>query len=326
MSSDIIIDFQSYGLNVKDTSTVDDVTIKSLGEEVVRALKDFGYCYIKNHGVEERFIKNYFEASGAFYGLRDEVKDNFKIGSDYAFGWVRLEGEKCDPKSEANDLHEAFNYRPKSGYEAWPNDAQVQKFETLTKDMFKMGTELGYRFCDVLSLGLNKPKNYLRNAHKLVGQKGNSSAVRTLYYPPITKANFARDRQSRISEHTDFGTITLGFQDETGGLEIRTSSGDFIPSDPIPGTAYLYAGAMIQRWTADEIKATSHRIPIPEDEHRKRSARQAFQWYLDPDDEYVIRCIDGSEKYSPITHREYINNRIHEAMPWLDPTVEKDAN
>ena len=187
--------------------------------------------------------------------------------------------------------------------------------------MFKIGTELGYRFCDVLSLGLNQPKQYMRDAHKLVGQKGNSSCVRTMYYPPITEAIIPKVGQSRISEHTDFGTVTLGFQDDVGGLEVRTRSRDFVPTDPIPGTAFVYIGAMIQRWTADDIMSTSLKIPIPEDERRKRSARQSFQWYLHPDDEYLIRCFDGSDKYPPISHRGYINHRIQEAMPWLDPSV-----
>ena len=319
MSRYLVIDFESYGLNVKDASTVDDAIIKSLGDDIVHAFKDFGYCYIKNHGIEDSFIENYFSASRDFFGLPCEIKENFAIGSDYAFGWVRLGAEKCNPESETTDLHEAFNYRPDSGYETWPKD--LQAFESLTKRMFKMGTELGYRLCDALSLSLNKPKEYFRNAHKLVGQKGNSSAVRTIRYPPIKEVDCPKAGQWKMGEHTDFGTITLGFQDQTGGLEIRTSTDDIIPVDPIPGTAYLYAGAMLQRWTADDIKAASHRLPFPGDEHRKRSARQSFLWYLCPDDEYVVRCLDGSDKYPPISQREYIKFRVHEAMPWIDLTA-----
>ena len=133
MSSKPVIDFESYGLKVEDASKVDDGTIKRLGDEIVHAFKQFGYCYIKNHGIDERFIKEYFDVSRAYFEQPDELKEKYAIGSDYAFGWVKLEGEKCDPKSETNDLHEAFNYRPYSGYEAWPQGIRVEKFETLTK-------------------------------------------------------------------------------------------------------------------------------------------------------------------------------------------------
>ena len=317
MSTKAVVDFADYSLNVQDCSKVSDDTIKRLGDEIVDAFKTFGYCYIENHGVSEELIKTYFDLSRAFFEQPIKEKEKYSVGSDYAFGWVKLEGESVDPKSKANDLHEAFNYRPCSGYESWPN---VNNFESMTKELFDIGKELVYRFCDVLSFGLNQPKSFFRDAHKLIGQKGNSGGLRTLYYPQVNDDYFPKPTQTRIGEHTDWGTIALGFQDDVSGLEVRTPTGDFKPTDPIPGTILVYIGATLQRWTADTLKATSHRIPIPKDKGRRRATRQSFFWFLDPDDDHVVHCLDGSNKYKPMTHRDYINFRIQEAMPWLDPT------
>ena len=317
MTSKAVIDFNDYNLTIADHSEVDDDIVKRLGDKIIHVFKTFGYCYIKNHGVSEKLIESYFDVSRAFFELTTNEKIKYSLKPDYAFGWVKLESEKVDPKSEVNDLHEAFNYRPCSGYELWP---EIENFESLTKEVFEVGKELGYRFCDVLSLGLNQPRSFFRCAHKLVGQDGNSGGLRTLWYPPIRKDTIPKPTQMRIGEHVDWGTVAFGFQDKVGGLEVRTPTAEFKSAGPIPGTIVVFIGGTLQRWTADELKATLHRIPIPGDEHMRGETRQSFFWFLDPDDQCVVKCFDGSNKYEPFTHRDYINFRIREAMSWLDPT------
>ena len=306
MSEEIVIDFHEYGLQAADISTVSENTVKALGERILHAFKTFGFCYVKNHGVDEALITDYLEASRRFFELPYEVKSKYAIGRDYAFGWVKLLGEHSDPSSKSGDLHEAFNYRPCSGYESWP---PLEKFEALTKRMFTVGSDLTYRICDVLSLGLGQPLNFMRNAHALIGQPGSPTCVRTSYYPPIGTDWEIEPDQTRIGEHTDFTTVSLIFQDSVGGLEARNPEGHFVPVDPISGAAVLLAGPMLQRWTADSVMATRHTIPIPSPEQRKK-ARQSIVWYLHPDDDFVIKCLDGSNKYEPITSRGYINERI----------------
>ena len=317
-----VVDFNEYGLKVEDISKINDDTIKALGKEVIQAIKTYGYCYLKNHGVNESLVVKYFYVLRKFFEQPDKQKEKYSLGQDYAFGWRGLEEEKIDPKSQVGDLHEVFLYRPCSGYEAWP---PVDNFETVTKEMFNVCTDLGNRFFDVLSLGLDQPKDFMRNAHRLIGQRGNSSALRTLYYPPIAGLDI-KPGQARIGEHTDYGSVSLTFQDNVGGLEVRGPAANFIPADPIPGTVLVFIGGVLQRWTADFLTATSHRIPIPEDEFRWKSVRQSVGWFLHPDDEYVVTCLDGSGKYEPITSRGYINYKLQEAMPYLDPTLTSPAD
>lgn len=46
------------------------------------------------------------------------------------------------------------------------------------------------------------------------------SAFRTLHYPKIEDGT-VEPGTVRCAEHTDYGTLTLLFQDEIGGLEVR---------------------------------------------------------------------------------------------------------
>lgn len=46
------------------------------------------------------------------------------------------------------------------------------------------------------------------------------STIRSIFYPPITKD--VTPGSVRCAPHSDYGTITLLFQDEIGGLEVNT--------------------------------------------------------------------------------------------------------
>ena len=57
--------------------------------------------------------------------------------------------------------------------------------------------------------------------HKFIFQnrEKNLSVFRTLNYPPIEDENIDSDIE-RCGQHTDYGTMTLLFQDDIGGLEV----------------------------------------------------------------------------------------------------------
>lgn len=53
-----------------------------------------------------------------------------------------------------------------------------------------------------------------------IGTKRNCTTLRTLYYPPLQSDDEIEDMPMRCGEHSDYGAITLLFQDTTGGLEV----------------------------------------------------------------------------------------------------------
>ena len=302
-----IVDFGEYGLDIKDITTVKDDTLAELGKKIIETFKAYGYCYLSNHGIDEGLLKEYMRVSRTFFKQPSEEKTKHPLGHDCGFGWLKLEGERVNRERVAGDYKETFNYMPHSGYEAW---WPVENFEELTKKFFDVGSALAYRFCDVLSLGLDLPKDFMRKAHSLVGQKGNSSQVRTLLYPPIeTEVNIKPD-QVRLGEHIDYGSISFIFPDETGGLEILSPDGNFVPVEPIPGTVVVLIGYAVQRWTADLLVGSKHRIPIPEDEERRKMSRQSLVYFLVPNNDLVIECLDGSNKYEPLTSRQFVDYKL----------------
>ena len=292
-----VIDFQVYGLDVKDTSQVSNKTIQTLGRKMVDTLKKYNFCYLSNHGVPTSLTERYMEASRQFFKLPKELKSKFCLDKDYKFGWASLEATHTNADRSVGDLHEAFNYTPHYDT-AWP---PLGTFETLTKEFYSAGETLALRICDALSLGLGLPIDHMRNTHKLVGRKGNSSCIRTVYYPAIPPDMNIPDDQARIGEHADYDVISLDFQDQVGGLEIETPEGEFVPVDPTPGTVVVYGGTAMKPCSLGALSAVRHRVPIPNDDQRCKQ-RSAIVFFLLPDDDFVVSSSTHGEHAQ--THRE----------------------
>ena len=67
---------------------------------------------------------------------------------------------------------------------------------------------------------LQDPK-WLSQVHGGIGTAENATALRLLYYPPLPEDSNIKPGQVRCGEHSDYGSITLLFQDDVGGLEVR---------------------------------------------------------------------------------------------------------
>lgn len=135
--------------------------------------------------------------------------------------------------------------------------------------------------------------------------------------------------KSRISAHSDFGTLTLLFQDAIGGLEIESppASGSFIPVPPIPGSVLVNVGDLMERWSNGRWRSTVHRVVAPPPDPEKRGqglqddgevckARYSIPFFATADPETVIEALpgcwseDNPKKYGPVTAWGYVQMRM----------------
>lgn len=94
---------------------------------------------------------------------------------------------------------------------------------------------------------------------------GDSSELRITHYPACS-TRILTNGVKRIAEHTDFGSITILFQDSVGGLEVedQTRPGCFIPViNEGYNEAIINVGDCLQRWTNGKLRSANHRVTIP---------------------------------------------------------------
>ena len=114
-----------------------------------------------------------------------------------------------------------------------------------------------------------------------------ASELRLNYYPAISFQRLQQGDTARIWPHTDFGIITLLFQNGTGGLEIedRTRSDAWMPV-MTSSTSELVVNISdtLERWTNGVLKAGLHRVSTPpgpkEDEEGFLKERWSVAYFL----------------------------------------------
>ena len=122
--------------------------------------------------------------------------------------------------------------------------------------------ELTLKLLRCLAIGLELPdEEFFIKCHQDVVDRSagidSNCLFRTIYYPVVKNVASNGEGQVRCGTHSDFGTMTLLFQDDVGGLEVESmEKGVFVPVLPVPGCVVVNIGDVLQRWTSDELRAT----------------------------------------------------------------------
>lgn len=97
-----------------------------------------------------------------------------------------------------------------------------------------------------------------------------SSEIRLNHYPKVSMETINKGIIKRTWAHTDFGIITLLFQDKVGGLELqdRKNPKNFVPVAPLldpaaPTEMVVNISDTFQRWTNNVIRAGLHQVAVP---------------------------------------------------------------
>ncbi|XP_025098820.1 2-oxoglutarate-dependent dioxygenase htyE-like isoform X2 [Pomacea canaliculata] len=276
--------------NEEKAIPVCDESLLKATKQIHDTFRDYGFCYLTNHGIPTSIVNDIFSSSRAFFELPVSIKQRYARPIETNHGWAACERESLNPERPYADMKESFNFSPCDNGQ-WPKEVPemrnhfVQFYDccyTLTKQVLRL-----------LSLALEiKDLDYVVNCHKLIGQKGNYTTLRSLYYPSVGKD--LKEGQIQCGEHSDYGTITLLFQDNTGGLQVLGKDGLYHDVTPLPDAVLVNIGDLMQRWTADKYPATKHRVIVPEQALKEGRSRQSLAFFVHPDDSTLISCLDGS--------------------------------
>ncbi|AUB41545.1 Isopenicillin N synthase and related dioxygenases [Nostoc flagelliforme CCNUN1] len=275
----------------------DTITRQNIIKQIYQACHKIGFMYLQNSGISKDLIKQVFNYSKSFFNLPLEVKQKQAWSDEFNnTGYVSLERERLDP-NKPGDLKEAFNVNKRAAMEI---DASILAF-------YDSCTELANTVLQAYALALELPEDFFITRHNQ-----QNHTLRLLHYPSLQIP--PKPGQVRAGEHSDYGSITLLFQDDVGGLEVQTASGNWIAAPAIPDTVVVNTGDLMQRWTNDMFCSTKHRVMIPSDNKVKQS-RYSMAFFCHPNDDTEIACLESCQKeqspiYPPILAGEYLLSRL----------------
>jgi isopenicillin N synthase-like dioxygenase len=142
----------------------------------------------------------------------------------------------------------------------WPEEeGELVGFKKTMVEFFDNCKHLHTEVMRAIAVGLGIDEHWFDN-YTDVGD----NTLRLLHYPEVRKDVFKiNPGQVRAGAHSDYGSITLLFQDARGGLQVQGPTGAFIDATPIEGTCVVNAGDLLARWSNDNIKSTIHRVVEP---------------------------------------------------------------
>ena len=208
----------------------------------------------------------------------------------------------------------------------WPDfdgDEAGAEFKKVMQEFHNKCKDLHCLVMRAIALGMGLGEHFFDG---YTGKGDNN--LRLLHYPGVSKRVFEQStQQMRAGEHSDYGSITLLFQDQAGGLQVMTPSGKFVDATPIEGTVVVNAGDLLMRWSNDLIKSTKHRVVKPpvvvkgegEGEGREEwcPARYSVAYFCNPDYDRWIEALPGTwegekggKKYAGINSGEYLVQRL----------------
>ncbi|XP_022798489.1 UPF0676 protein C1494.01-like [Stylophora pistillata] len=312
-----VVDFSAMSLKNNDPPDKNSQAIKTLADQLYQAFSTIGFVYLKNHGIPQEELDAVFKTFDKFFSLSPEVKAKYakkKITSQHVSsqnGWDAIEVERTS-LNRPGDLKESLDLESfDDGTFNWPS-AEVPQFKSTVSSFYKSMSDLALRILTVMAIGLQLEPNTFTKFFNKVGTTEGAVQMRFNAYPKISDLSKVKPGQIRCGEHTDYGAISVLFQDDIGGLEVQNVNGQFIPATPMKGTVVVNIADLMQRWTADKLKSTVHRVLIPEAEHKHSVPRRSLVLFVDPDHDTLIECVDGSNKYPPITSGEWKRRRLLE--------------
>lgn len=252
-----------------------------------------GLFLYQGHPIAPSRIAAVLEHAQRFFALPAAEKLKIDITQTrHHRGYGAIATEQLDP-SKPSDLKETFDMglhlpadhpevvaeKPLRGPNRHPS---MPGWESLMEQHYVDMQALAQTLLRAMTLALGIERDFFDSRFKEP-----VSVLRMIHYPPRHTAS--TEDQQGAGAHTDYGCITLLYQDAAGGLQVRNVQGEWIDAPPIEGTFVVNLGDMMARWSNDRYLSTPHRVisPLGVD-------RYSMPFFAEPHPDTPIECLPAA--------------------------------
>ncbi|KAK0621239.1 thymine dioxygenase [Bombardia bombarda] len=287
-----------------------------------------GFIYLKNIPITSETRTHVFGTSAKLFKLPLDVKLSHGWTTPAANRGYSAPGrEKVTQLTDISEVEKIRSQAPdiKESWEIgregepdhanhWPvEQGELSGFKSTMLDFFEQCKAMHVEVMRAIALGMGLEPGFF---DRFVDVGDNT--LRLLHYPEVSREVFKiNPGQVRAGEHSDYGSITLLFQDARGGLQVRSPNGTFVDATPIEGTCVVNAGDLLARWSNDTIKSTVHRVvEPPRADGDVHPPRYSIAYFCNPNFKDHIEALPGTfgteaeKKYEGINSGQYLIQRL----------------
>ncbi|MSP82114.1 MAG: isopenicillin N synthase family oxygenase [Alphaproteobacteria bacterium] len=316
-------------LDLSKARSGDRAAKRRLVGAVREACMSHGFFYLRNHGVPESVIGQAVDQARRFF--RQPLAEKRKVAVNHRHRGFNALGDALMYGATRPDHKEFYSIglelpeddpcvlagEPLRGPNNWP--ASLPNFRTALSEYYAAIGDCGSELLRVVALALDLDEEFFTPRYRKRLQR-----TQIIYYPP--QPADAEADQFGVAPHTDFGCITLLWQDDSGGLQVRDRGAKaWIEANPIPGTLVVNIGDLLGRWTNDRFASTPHRVI-----NRSGHERFSIATFYDPDFRAVVDACDMGTgeadcRYQPVSAGEHILGRFNQSFGYRKVLADKAA-
>ena len=294
--------------------------------EIDAACREVGFMQILGHGIPSDVIDGLKAAIDAFFSLPLETKKQSVTPRGINRGYSPPKAESLslslgvESASRMNDFFEAFNVGAASSdyphveltgndyaENVWPDvDGFRDRVDTYFGEAGRVARTLMRIFEDALGLEAGYFETF--TDHSIDVMRMNNYAL------PVGTVDLDGDLTG-MSEHTDFGMVTVLWADQVRGLQVLGDDGSWNDVNPADDALLINLGDLTARWTNERWQSTLHRVKPPIVNgtiERRRSVAYFHDGNADATITTIPQCIDPGETaiYPPITVGDHIAAKL----------------
>jgi len=261
-------------------------------ETMDQALREYGFFYVTNHGVDPALVQQQFDTAAELFALPQDQKDLMPFDPQLDIGYVGRGVQSLDPDGTvqpSGDTKEQFmmtNNRlisdptfstdPTNVFQGSQNytPPNVPSFAEMTRAygsaLFRLNQQLNDILFQALKLGNHDSDNDSNSDNGTTDAETESSTRVALGKEPfvvLKQMRYAGEPSDPgkgkfgAGAHTDWGSFTILATDNTPGLEIFLPKNEsWLPVPPRPGMFIINSGDQIAQLTNDVYKSALHRV------------------------------------------------------------------
>jgi isopenicillin N synthase-like dioxygenase len=301
---------------------------QTIADLIDEALRTSGFVVVTGHGVPRERVEAMYTVTREFFLLPEEVKTRWESppGEATRRGLSRNQyvaasrGEPTPP-----DLCEFFTmnrygepglarrdvlgdqYEALSRPNIWPDEPPGLKETWLSyfAEMEALSADLMRLFALALDLDESYFDRFIDDHYTYMIAN---------YYPAQEAP--PEPRQLRRGAHSDWGTLTVLYQDASpGGLQVLDKQGKWIDVPPVDDSFVINIGDLMAVWTNDRWVSTVHRVVNPPRE-AAGSDRVSLPFFHQPNFDAWIECLpsctdEGNPpRHAPVTSGGWVEEMI----------------
>ncbi|KAL9595999.1 MAG: hypothetical protein Q9219_006083 [cf. Caloplaca sp. 3 TL-2023] len=297
-------------------------------QALLDALVNSGFLYLTDAPISPSVLSRVFDLSAKFFERSREEKERLAWTTPKANrGFTKMGQEKVslrlskeevarDRDGEGEDQKESLEIG-RDNEEGYPNQWPEgdEEFKQVMLDFFERCKRLHAIVMKGIAVALKLDPEFFADY-----VKQGDNTLRLLHYPSVAPQAFVGGRV-RAGLHSDYGSITLLFQDSRGGLQVERADGNFVDVTPIDGTIVMNAGDLLSRWSNGLIQSTRHRVVEPPLKVKGEGQgfyppRYSIAYFCNPDFDKTIDALPGTwnsnmkKKWDPINSGDYLEQRL----------------